>query len=197
MRLVYHREKHKPRLSTTLGWLSGLVLAALPLVALGEDTDFGVSDTSAVADSVSPPTVPDWEQISNNSEIAGSDGPVLELPAAAAPSDATAKAANTSSSQPSDETASADDTGVDPSNDRVGDLSDYEERENVPSALPLWPAPVTVVSMPRIYGGVTYYTPPSIIVVRPTAISPIPPTSPMLPPVGPSHFAGGWWNRAR
>ncbi|HVN89954.1 MAG TPA: hypothetical protein VMT61_09080 [Candidatus Binataceae bacterium] len=197
MRLVYHREKQSPRPSTTLGWLSGLVLAALPLVAMGEDTDLGVSETSSVADSVSAPTAPDWEQISNISEIAGSDGPVLELPAVATPADTAATAANTNTSQPSDETASADDTEVDPSNNRVGDLSDYEERETVPSALPLWPPPVTVVSMPRTYAGVTYYTPPSIIVVRPTAISPIPPTSPMLPPTGPAHFAGGWWNRVR
>ena len=197
MRLVYHREKLKRWRSMTLGGLSSAAIVILPLMAYGFDTDVGAPPAPSIVESTAPPEVPDWEQISNNSDIAGSDGPVLELPPAALTSAGEASASTTGASVPPDETADADDGAVDVASGDVGDLADYEERETIPSALPLWPPPVTVVAMPRIYSGVTYYTPPSVIVVRPMGITPIPATSPMLSAPRQTHFVGGWWNRAR
>jgi hypothetical protein len=202
MRVVNHREKPRPRLSTTLGWLSGAALAALPVVAYGWDTDLDAPPAPAVSDSTPPPVAPDWEQISSNSEIAASDGPVLELPPVAPSSDTasadTASASSNDNAEPAEATASVDDEGPGAADNRASDLSDDEEREAVPSALPLWPPPVTVVTMPRSYLGVNYNAMPrpGVIVVSP-GLNPIPATSPMLSAPRSTSFAGGWWNRAR
>ncbi len=197
MRVVHHREKPRPRHSITLGWLIGAALATLPVVAYGWDTDLGAPPAPAVSDSTPPPVAPDWEQISNNGEIATSDGPVLELPPVA-PSSDTASASSNDNAESTEATASADDEGLGAADNRVSDLSDYEEREAVPSALPLWPPPVTVVTMPRSYLGVNYNAMPrpGVIVVSP-GLNPIPATSPMLSAPRSTSFAGGWWNRAR
>jgi len=195
MRLAYHREKTKPRLSTTLGWLSGVALAVLPLVAYGWDTDLGAPPPPSISDGTSEPEAPDWEQVSNNGEIAGSDGPVLELPSVAPVS--ASVSADSASAELANETTADDEEGSDSTDDRVGDLSEYEEQESVPSALPLWPPPVAVVTMPLGYAGMTYMPPPSVIVVRPGGLTPIPATSPMLSMPRSTHFVGGWWNRVR
>ena len=83
---------------------------------------------------------------------------------------------------------------------QVGDADDYEDQETVASALQLWPAPATVVAMPRVYLGANYRAMPrpSVIVVRPGGLLPIPATSPMLSgSFRAGSTLGGWWQRAR
>ena len=194
MRFIYHRENLKRRFSYAVGLLSGAAIAVLPFTALASDPDPLAPPASSVSDSITESAGPAWEQINNNSAIATSDGPVLELPSVMAPGAITPDATDATAAE--DPT---DDDATNPLADRVGDVADYEDREAVSSALPLWPPQAAAVVMPRIYAGANYgaMPPVSVIVVRPGGISPIPATSPMLTTPRTRNFAGGWWQRAR
>jgi hypothetical protein len=121
-----------------------------------------------------------------------------------------ARTTDTSADDASSEDASAQDSSMDgeaanaadnlKASQRLGDADEYEDRETVASAMQLWPVPATVVAMPRAYLGGNYSAMPrpSVIVVRPGGILPIPASSPMLStPLRSGSTLGGWWQRAR
>jgi hypothetical protein len=217
MRFSYHRENLRTCPTYLVGLLCAVAFATLPMIAHADDDDAAsiaspaVSEASpAVSDDISEAAPPAWQRIDNNAEIDGSDGPVLELPQVAAPTYSEARVTET----PADDTSSEDTSAQDPSmgdeaanntdnvqtSSPVGDADDYEDRETVTSALQLWPAPATVVAMPRVYLGNNYRAMPrpSVIVVRPGGLLPIPATSPMLSgSFRAGSTLGGWWQRAR
>ena len=210
MRFTYHRENPRTCPTYLVGLFCAIAFATLPLLAHAEDDDTASIASPAVSDDISEAAPPAWQRIDNNPEIDGSDGPVLELPQVTSSSNAAARVTETPAGDASSADASAQDPSIgdeaanDPDNVQtsspVGDADDYEDRETVASALQLWPAPATVVAMPRAYLGNNYRAmpPPSVIVVRPGGLLPIPATSPMLSgSFRPGATLGGWWQRAR
>jgi hypothetical protein len=209
MRFIYHRENLRTCPTCLVGLLGAAALAALPIKAYAGEDGAGAMATPAVSDNISEAAPAAWERIDNNSAIDASDGPILELPQVAITTRSDIQARDNSANDASTEDASAQDGSADDdTNDaynvqpqqQVGNADDYEDQETVVSAVPLWPAPAAVVTMPRVYLGANYRAMPrpSVIVVRPGGLGSIPATSPMLSaPFRAGSTLGGWWQRVR
>jgi hypothetical protein len=188
---------------------AALVFSPRPLPAQSSDgiDDNSVATPAASMGEVSTPSASGWDRI-EGPDTDEADGQVMEIPQVIGPGSQAADAGSASD----DSAASADNSGdVDNATaDRLGNLDDYQNQEADTAAIgfPLVTVP-TVVSAPT-FGTGTNWLPPGAgsggmlpvvpVFVRPSGISPIPSTSPMLmPPRGSFVRPGmplGWWTRA-
>jgi hypothetical protein len=186
--------RSKGRLASGLILIAGLVLMPAALHAQADNFEA----PPAPADDILEPADPGWNSVSNLTT--DSDGPVLELPQAVAADDGASVSSAAADPMGDPDPTIAPDTTV--AEDQSGDLGGFEGRQangNQFAAVPMFRP---VQPFPRF--NPTYnpswrfvpQPPPTIIVIRPSGLSPLPATSPMLTtPRGSGPVWGGWWHR--
>jgi hypothetical protein len=186
--------RSRSRLAGGLMLIAGLALMPGALHAQADNFEA----PPAPADDILEPADPGWNSVSNLTT--DSDGQVLELPQAVAVDEgASASSAAADPMENPDATMAPDATVAE---DQAGDLGGFEGRPangNQFAAAPMFRRPIAFPpfnATSRPGWRFVPMPPPTIIVIRPSGLSPLPATSPLLTtPRGSGPVWGGWWHR--